>query len=376
MRWCYYGLNLLGDPTVPIRGMRSIAFDFPDGVPGSVVPDITTEFTVQVRGVGDGVPVSGSGLLHYSINGGDFQTVVMEEVIGDEYMATLPAISCGDKMEFYLSAEELLAGRISDTDPDMPHTAFSGTNLVILFDDDFETDQGWSVTSGQWQRGIPTGDGGNVYSGPDPSSGCDGPNVYGYNLSGNYTDFLPERHLTSPAIDCTDRFGTRLKFWRWLGVEAPSFDHAYIRISTNGSDWTNVWQNSAEVFDASWTEISLDISEIADDQPTVYLRWTMGTTDSELNYCGWNIDALRITALECGEYVCGDPDGNWAVDIDDVVFLINYIFAGGPAPDPMETGDVDCSGGLDIDDAVYLINYIFAGGNDPCDTDGDGVPDC
>jgi hypothetical protein len=39
-------------------------------------------------------------------------------------------------------------------------------------------------------------------------------------------------------------------------------------------------------------------------------------------------------------------------------------------------GDSDCSGAVDIDDVVWLINYIFTGGNAPCDTDGDGVPDC
>lgn len=39
-------------------------------------------------------------------------------------------------------------------------------------------------------------------------------------------------------------------------------------------------------------------------------------------------------------------------------------------------GDADCSGGVDIDDVVYLIAYIFSGGPAPCDTDGDGVPDC
>jgi hypothetical protein len=42
----------------------------------------------------------------------------------------------------------------------------------------------------------------------------------------------------------------------------------------------------------------------------------------------------------------------------------------------MESGDADCSGGVDIDDVVYLIAYIFSGGNDPCDLDGDDLPDC
>ncbi len=75
-------------------------------------------------------------------------------------------------------------------------------------------------------------------------------------------------------------------------------------------------------------------------------------------------------------WICGDADASGAVDIDDVVYLINYIFAGGPAPVPLASGDADCAGGIDIDDVVYLINYIFAGGPAPCDPDGDGVPDC
>jgi len=75
-------------------------------------------------------------------------------------------------------------------------------------------------------------------------------------------------------------------------------------------------------------------------------------------------------------YQCGDADFSGAVDIDDVVYLINYIFAGGPAPQPIESGDADCSGGVDIDDVVYLINYIFASGYAPCDPDGNEVPDC
>jgi len=75
-------------------------------------------------------------------------------------------------------------------------------------------------------------------------------------------------------------------------------------------------------------------------------------------------------------WLCGDADASGEVDIDDVVYLIAYIFAGGPAPAPIESGDTDCSGGVDIDDVVYLISYIFGGGNSPCDPDGDGQPDC
>jgi hypothetical protein len=75
-------------------------------------------------------------------------------------------------------------------------------------------------------------------------------------------------------------------------------------------------------------------------------------------------------------YVCGDADVSGDVDIDDAVYLIAYIFSGGPPPEPTAAGDADCSGDVDIDDVVYLIAYIFSGGNYPCDTDGDSEPDC
>ncbi len=65
-------------------------------------------------------------------------------------------------------------------------------------------------------------------------------------------------------------------------------------------------------------------------------------------------------------YVPGDADSSGQVDIDDAVFLVEYVLAGGSAPDPIEAGDADCSGGIDIDDVVYLIGYIFSGGPAPC----------
>jgi aminopeptidase N len=72
---------------------------------------------------------------------------------------------------------------------------------------------------------------------------------------------------------------------------------------------------------------------------------------------------LSVTELQ---FVRGDCDKSGGIDIDDVVFLITYIFGSGPAPDPIEAGDVNCSGGVDIDDVVYLIEYIFGAGPAPC----------
>ncbi len=97
---------------------------------------------------------------------------------------------------------------------------------------------------------------------------------------------------------------------------------------------------------------------------------------------GGNLGALRVIVdkaliVACGKQKsagpldfcappCGDVDGGGMVTIADVVFLINYIFAGGPAPYPLSVGDPDCNGSVSIADAIYLINYIFAGGAAPC----------
>ena len=65
-------------------------------------------------------------------------------------------------------------------------------------------------------------------------------------------------------------------------------------------------------------------------------------------------------------YLSGDANHSGSISISDAVYLIAYIFAGGPAPDPLAAGDANCNGTITISDVVYLINYIFAGGPAPC----------
>jgi hypothetical protein len=221
----------------------------------------------------------------------------------------LPAAGCSDTPEFYFSAEGDSSG-VNYSPFDAPATVYSATvgEFTTFVTNSFDSDPGWT-TAGQWAFGQPTG-GGGEYGGPDPTSGYTGNNVYGYNLSGDYANNLSETHLTSGAFDCTDKYDVHLRFWRWLGVEQPAYDHAYVRVSNNGTTWTTVWENGMEITDASWVEMDLDISAVADNQSTVYLRWTMGSTDGGWRYCGWNIDDLQLVAFSC---VGGPPEA-----IDDL----------------------------------------------------------
>jgi hypothetical protein len=176
---------------------------------------------------------------------------------------------------------------------------------VLTLSYPLDTNPGWTLGTG-WAFGVPSGAGGQ-YGEADPTSGYTGSNVLGYNLAGDYPNSMAESHLTTTAINCSAMQGTVLKFRRWLNVEQPSYDHAYVRISTNGgASWTQVWTNTAEVADAAWTQVSYDISAVADGQANVLIRWTMGTTDSSWQYSGWNIDDVELWAMPT--YVAGVGD--------------------------------------------------------------------
>ena len=62
----------------------------------------------------------------------------------------------------------------------------------------------------------------------------------------------------------------------------------------------------------------------------------------------------------------GDADNSGAINISDAVYLIAFIFSGGPASVPVAAaGDANCDGMGNISDAVFLIAYIFSGGPQP-----------
>lgn len=61
----------------------------------------------------------------------------------------------------------------------------------------------------------------------------------------------------------------------------------------------------------------------------------------------------------------GDADDDASLNISDAVYIVEYIFKGGPPPASEYQGDANADGVLNIADAVYLITYIFKGGPPP-----------
>jgi len=84
-------------------------------------------------------------------------------------------------------------------------------------------------------------------------------------------------------------------------------------------------------------------------------------------------DCVDNTATDVNTYdftirfpnIAGDADSDGEVSIADAVYLVNYLFKGGPAPEPSWKGDANGDCKVSIGDIVYLINYLTKGGPAP-----------
>jgi len=164
---------------------------------------------------------------------------------------------------------------------------------------DFEgSQQGWTFGTG-WLHGADTG-----LSAPKVHGGSDG--IYTYN--GNYPNSMSTTYwATSPSFDCSGCSGAwQLKYWKRLGVESPSYDHAYVAVTTPSGGWTTIYSSSA-VNDLQFYQVTNTISSYINGNPDFKVRFGLGTTDGSVTYTGWNVDDVVIEPV--GGVSAGE--GNW-----------------------------------------------------------------
>ncbi|MBN1551911.1 hypothetical protein JW979_10595 [bacterium] len=171
------------------------------------------------------------------------------------------------------------------------------TNYIYecpIYEELLDSDPGYTIQNsgtGGWAFGHPTS---------GPGNGHTGSNCYATNLSGEYGNngnFL----LTSTPFDCSNIANTELYFYRWLQNES-GYDTAYVQVSNDNVSWTTVWTGYA--WDTQWTQVHYDISEVADGEPTVYVRWRL-YTDGGVTELGFYLDDISI----CGDTLPPDvPD--------------------------------------------------------------------
>ncbi len=242
---------------------------------------------------------------------------------GNEVIYT-PNAACLLPVKFNFKAND------GGTDPnggDSNEAKVTITFQGLIYSANMNTDPGWTFDGSQWQWGQPTGAG--SFNG-DPTSGYTDSNVVGYNLSGNYRRKMRSTEwATTQQIDCSGHTGIKLTFYRWLGVEGNDKDHAYIEASNDGSNWIEVWSNpSSAITDTSWQYVEYDISAVADDSATVYVRWGMGPTNNRNHYPGWNIDDVSVVGQIQSQIIAGDFELDCEVDFVDFTFFADAWLSG------------------------------------------------
>ncbi|OGC84119.1 MAG: hypothetical protein A2W07_05130 [candidate division Zixibacteria bacterium RBG_16_43_9] len=166
------------------------------------------------------------------------------------------------------------------------------------------------------------------------------------------------------------------KLYAYIYVPIPAFslltpvDSAFIpyNVTFNWSD-PNPWEqlrydlyvSTSKIFNPDSTSIydSLLSRQFIDTLATGRYYWKVRAYNSSIER--WSSQIRTLMSV-----LRGDANNDAKVTIADVVYLVNYLFKGGPPSYLLEAGDANCDGNVTVSDVIYLINYLFKGGPKPC----------
>ena len=191
----------------------------------------------------------------------------------------------------------------------------------------------------------------------------------------------------------------------------PSLPNCWFRIQRAGSGFTCYASSDG----AAWTEIRTETIPDAPAEMLVGLAVAGGDTGTTGNagtvtFCDLagfpSIPAVEVCddgadndgdgKIDCEDPDCaqapncqvgtlfrrGDANADGGINITDGIFILNYLFLGGPEPPCMEAADPNDDGSNNITDGVYILNFLFLGGPPPtapghetCGPDPEGSPD-
>jgi len=217
----------------------------------------------------EGTLVADSLRVHYRLNGGPFQSVMLEPYGGpDGFRGVIPSLAPPVEVEYYLRARDT-AGNVRT------HPSFAPANLhafdVATEFDPMEVESGWTVnlegtdnaTTGAWVRVDPNGTAAQpeddytaapgtmcwVTGNAPPGSGDGVADVDG----GTTTLYSPVYNLAGAA-------SARAKFFRWYSNDqggAPASDNWTVEARNNGGPWQQV-ERTMESSNA-WVDRDFDL---------------------------------------------------------------------------------------------------------------------
>jgi hypothetical protein len=232
----------------------------------------------------------------------------------------------------------------------------------------------FAVEFDNWHNGevLNEGDGGNV-SGWIPTGGAagTGTGAYHVNLDVNASISGAQRNISvglhdDDLPDIYDPAGVHVRVL---------YDHGLVR----------AWVQDLALPGAPYQlVIDSEIDPLDLNAAQALVGFTAATGGAT---CIMEVDNFRMENL--GVVVAGfrraDSNATGDLNITDGVFVLNYLFLGGPEPPCQDAADANDDNQLNITDGVFILNYLFLGGTTPpapgpdvCgpDPSADDLPPC
>jgi C1A family cysteine protease len=279
-----------------------LGFSFPDSLPELLSPGGGTRVRVEVYGIA-GNPEPGTGMLYYN-DGSGWMSEPMQVVSPNIYDAVFPGFDCAVDVQYYFTAEtdqgEVVKNPLQA--PEETYSALSATNLVTVFEDDFEDDQGWTVqndpslTAGAWERGVPIG-GGERGDPPDDYDGSGKCYVTENGPGDTDVDGGPTM-LISPTFDATGGEEVFIKYARWFYNDDNDIDRLDVHVSNDdGSNWVLV---ESVPDTAGWIYTGFKVSDFVTATERMKVRFS-ATDNPNNSVTEAGVDAFKVVLVECEE---------------------------------------------------------------------------
>ncbi len=146
---------------------------------------------------------------------------------------------------------------------------------------------------------------------------------------------------------------------------SPAFLDWEDALDPNASDQVTytAYVSTSEDFNPESTLIAANLTAsecyVSPEPSSLPYRWRVKAQDVWGEGC-WSNQTWRFRLENYG-----DANGDGKIDPGDAVYLLNYLFKQGPAPEPLAAGDVNGDCEVNASDVIYLINYLFREGPMP-----------
>lgn len=344
-------------------------------VVGGSAPDLletcqTTEVLLKIQ---DGAETfdTASPLLWHSYDGGTFTSSALVPMGDDNYLATLPAPTCGDSARYYFTALSTTGTPVS-----LPVEA-TQTNTYFLANVGFEEINTYVDTN--FEAGLPDGwtqaglwNISNTCS-SIPNGTCgdsDGSNAAYFGQTSTCTFNTGNREndsISTPAIALPPSEQILLTYCSALERHVfAAGDWPEVRVTPDGQPTVVVDEPAVGAFVGGppvWQQRVVDLTAFAGQTVTISFNFdNLIAVDDD--FLGWMIDNVSVKALEIDCIPgCGSPDGDMNVDGSanggDMQSFTNALLSGSTNAADVAHGDFSGNGSIDMADVNQMIATIL-----------------